>query len=89
MFSCFNVKPAAATILALSLMMISRILQEIPYFHEFQQWFLTYHLDMWSAVFAENIPWWKLGQSASILLGLNLTFLIVGCTAFQVRDIKS
>jgi ABC-2 type transport system permease protein len=89
MFSCFNVKPAAATILALSLMLINRILQEIPYFHEFQQWFLTYHLDMWRAVLVENIPWWKLGQSLSILLGLNLTFLIIGCTAFQVRDIKS
>src|SRR2546422_6338377 len=35
MFSCFNIKPAAATILALSLMMINRILQEIPYFHDF------------------------------------------------------
>jgi len=89
MFSCFNVKPAAATILALSLLLINRILQEIPYFHDFQHWFLTYHLDMWRAVFAENIPWWKVGQSASILLGLNLTFLIVGCAAFQVRDIKS
>jgi hypothetical protein len=37
----------------------------------------------------QPIPWWKIGQSFSILLGFNLTFLIIGLTAFQVRDIKS
>ncbi len=89
MFSCFNVKPAAATILALSLFLISRIMEEIPYFHEFRHWFITYHLNMWQEGFREPISWWKLGESLSLLLGFNLTFLVVGCTAFQVRDIKS
>ena len=89
MFSCFNVKPAAATILALSLIMINGILQEIPFFHDYEHWFLTYHLNIWREMFAANIPWPRLGQSLSLLLGLNLTFVIVGCTAFQVRDIKS
>jgi len=32
MFSCFNVKPAAATILALSFFFVNAVLQEIPYF---------------------------------------------------------
>jgi len=89
MFSCFNVKPAAATILALSFVFVSFIMQNIPYFRELQHWFLTYHLNIWRFVFAQPIPWWRIGESLSILAGFNATFLIIGVTAFQVRDIKS
>jgi ABC-2 type transport system permease protein len=89
MFSCFNVKPAAATILALSLILINRILMEIPYFQDLQHWFITYHLNVWQWLFAERIPWWRIGESLSILLGFNLSFLVIGVTAFQLRDIKS
>jgi len=89
MFSCFNIKPAAATILALSIDMTSRIVQEIPYFHDLQTWFLTYHLDFWIKMFQKPIPWWSIGESFSILLGYNLTFYIIGCSIFHVRDIKS
>ena len=89
MFSCFNVKPAAATILALSFVFINFILQQIPFFQEFKHWFLSYHLNIWQLLFAKQIPWWKVGQSLSILFGFNVTFLTVGCMAFHVRDIKS
>jgi len=89
MFSCFNVKPAAATILSLSFIFVNFILMQIPFFKEIQHWFLTYHLNLWQNMFAQPIPWWRVGQSMSILVGFNLTFLIVGCTVFQVRDIKS
>jgi ABC-2 type transport system permease protein len=88
MFSCFNIKPAAATILALSFLFVNAILQQIPYFHDFQNWFLTYHLNTWQMMFAQPIPWWRIGESMSILLGFNFTFLLVGFTAFQVRDFK-
>jgi ABC-2 type transport system permease protein len=89
MFSCFNVKPAAATILAISFVFVNFIMQNIPYFRDLQHWFLTYHLNIWTLMFAQPIPWWRIGESLSILLGFNLTFLAVGATAFQVRDIKS
>ena len=89
MFSCFNVKPAAATILSLSFIFVNFILMQIPFFKEIQHWFLTYHLNLWQNMFAQPIPWWRVGQSMSILVGFNLTFLIIGCTVFQVRDIKS
>ena len=89
MFSCFNVKPAAATILALSFVFANFIMQNIPYFHDLQHWFLTYHLNIWQFMFAQPIPWWKIGESLSILLGFNLTFLVIGLMVFQVRDIKS
>ncbi len=89
MFSCFNIKPAAATILALSFIFVNFVLQQIPYFEEFRHWFFTYHLNLWQFMFAERIPWARVGESISILAGFNLTFLVVGMAAFQVRDIKS
>jgi ABC-2 type transport system permease protein len=89
MFSCFNVKPAAATILALSFVFVNFIMMNIPYFRDMQHWFLTYHLNVWQFMFAQPIPWWRIGQSLSILLGFNLTFMAIGATAFQLRDIKS
>ena len=89
MFSCFNMKPAAAAILALSVILIDRILMEIPYFHDLKEVFLGYHLNVWQTVFYENIWWWRVGESLSILTGLSLTFLIIGISVFQVRDIKS
>ena len=89
MFSCFNVKPAAATILAVSFVFVNFIMQNIPYFRDLQHWFLTYHLNIWQFMFAQPIPWWRIGESLSILLGFNLTFVVIGVTAFHVRDIKS
>ncbi len=89
MFSCFNVKPAAATILAISFFFISFIMNNLPYFQDWQDWFLVHHMYVWSNFFRDPIPWWKIGESLSILAGYNLTFLIIGCAAFQTRDIKS
>lgn len=89
MFSCFNIKPAAATILAISFVFVNFILMQIPFFREYQHWFLTYHLNLWQNMFAETIPWWKIGESLSLLLAFNVTFFVVGCAAFQWRDIKS
>jgi len=89
MFSCLNIKPAAATILAMSFVLISFILQQIPYFRDYQNWIFTYHLNIWVFIFEEVIPWWRIGQSISILAAFNLTFFIVGASLFHVRDIKS
>ena len=89
MFSCLDVKPAAATILAISFVFLSVILQDMPYFRDLRQWFMTYHLNFWGNFFHPVIPWWRVAESLSILAGFNLTFLVIGCTAFQLRDFKS
>jgi len=89
MFSCFNVKPAAATILALSAIFVSAVLMQIPFFRDLQPWFFTYYLDVWQSVLMQPVPWWKVCGSLSMLTGFNLTFLIIGATAFHLRDIKS
>lgn len=89
MFSCYNMKPAAATIVGLSVILISRILQEMPYFADIQHWFITYHLDLWASVFRQPVPWPQMGGSLCLLAGFNLSFLILGWLGFQIRNIKS
>ncbi len=89
MFGCFNIKPAAATILALSTLFVDLILQKMPYFRDYQGYFITYHLSTWQFLFSEHVPWWRVGQSLCILAALNLTFFFVGSAVFQSRDIKS
>src|SRR5579871_4000041 len=89
MLSCFNMKPAAATILALSLILIDRILMEIPYFQDFKEYFLSYHLNVWQTLFLDPVPWWRVGEALSVMAGASITFLIIGLAAFHARDIKS
>lgn len=89
MFSCCNIKPAAATILALSFIFVNFVLQQIPYFAEYRPWFFTYHLNLWQFVFSEHIQWPVIWEKVSILAGFNVTFLVGGLAMFEVRDIKS
>ena len=86
MFSCLNVKPAAASILALSFLFVNVILEKL--FVDFQEWFLTYHTHVWQWFFMAPVPWWQVGESASVLAGCAVTFFIIGCLVFYVRDFK-
>jgi ABC-2 type transport system permease protein len=89
MFSCFNMKPAAATILALSFLFINLVMEHIPFFEAYQEWFLPYHFRGWQLTYAEPIPWERVLGSVLILLAFNLTTFLIGAAAFQARDIKS
>ncbi|MBI3191663.1 MAG: ABC transporter permease subunit, partial [Pedosphaera parvula] len=89
MFSCFNVKPAAATILAMSLLLVCFVLENMPFFEEYKDWMITHHLRAWVMVFARPVPLPDMLASLSILLGVNATAFVIGVTAFQTRDIKS
>jgi ABC-2 type transport system permease protein len=89
MFSCFNMKPAAATILTLSVLFIDFILRNMPYFKDFETYFITYHTAAWIRTFHENVPWWDIFESLIYLFALNLSCFIVGATQFCSRDFKS
>jgi ABC-2 type transport system permease protein len=89
MFSCFNMKPAAATICALSFLLLSLVFENIPFFSSYENWFITHHFKCWLMVFQNPIPWSQIVQSEIILTAVSVTAFIIGCTAFQVRDIKS
>ena len=89
MFSCGNMKPAAATILALSYMFVNMVMQHIPFFEQYQNWFITHHFECWLLVFQNPTPWAQIFQSELILLAISATAFIIGAMIFQVRDIKS
>jgi ABC-2 type transport system permease protein len=89
MFSCFNMKPAAATILALSYLFMNLVMQHIPFFEPYQNWFVTYHFQCWLLVFQTPTPWAQIFQSETTLLAISATAFVIGAVVFQVRDIKS
>ncbi len=89
MFSSFNMKPAAATILALSVLFVMLVMENIPFFERYHEWLLPYHFRSWLLVFSQPIPWGRIGGSLSILFACNFTAFIVGAAGFHVRDIKS
>ena len=89
MFSCFNMKPAAATILSLSLLFVNLVMEGIPFFERYREYLLTYHFRCWHNVYMQPIPWSQIGQSLCVLLAVNLTTFLIGTAAFQARDIKS
>jgi len=89
MFSCFNMKPAAATILALSFLFLNLVMEGIPFFERYQEYLLPYHFRIWLYIYSHPTPWERLTQSLCVLLAFNLTTFLVGMAAFQARDIKS
>lgn len=89
MFSCFNMKPAAATILALSYLFLNLVMEGIPFFDRYGNWFITHHFKCWLLVFSDPIPWAQIFESETLLLAMCVSVFIVGATAFHVRDIKS
>jgi ABC-2 type transport system permease protein len=89
MFSCFNMKPAAATILALSYLFVNLVMEGIPFFDRFENFLLPHHFRMWLLVYSQPTPWERIAESLCILLAFNLTAFLIGSAAFQVRDIKS
>lgn len=89
MFSCFNVKPAAATILALSVLFVSLVMEGIPFLEQYHHWLLQYHFRSWLLVFAQPIPWARIAESQCILGAVICTTFVIGSTVFQMRDLKN
>jgi ABC-2 type transport system permease protein len=89
MFSCFNMKPAAATILALSFLFINLVMEHIPFFEAYQEYFIPYHFRVWLLAYADPVPWERVFGSLCVLLAFQVTTFLVGAAAFQARDIKS
>lgn len=89
MFSCFKMKPAAATIMALSILFVDLVLQEFPFFKPYEQYFITWRMSSWVYLLENTISWPKLAMSYGFLFGLNATLFIIGYTAFRLRDFKT
>ena len=47
MFSCFKIKPAAATIITLTILFVDMILQGFPFFKPYESYFVTWRMSAW------------------------------------------
>jgi ABC-2 type transport system permease protein len=88
-FGCFNMKPAAATVLALSFLLLNLVLENIPALSEYRPYMLLHHFRAWVSVYGQPIDWARIAGSLVVLAGFNATCLVIAATAFQLRDIKS
>ncbi len=89
MFSCFKVKPAAATIITLSILFIDMILQNFPFVKPYESYFVTYRMSAWVFLMEQHISWPKIVESYAFLMGLNASLFTIGWLAFQTRDFKT
>ncbi len=89
MFGCFNMKPAAATILSISLLLLNLVLESIPALSDYRPYMLLHQFRVWIAIYADPLDWTRILTSLCVLLAFNVTCLVVGGAAFHARDIKS
>jgi ABC-2 type transport system permease protein len=87
-FSCCNMKPAAASIVTLSIIFLDSIFRNIPYFESLRQYFITTNILTYMHIYQPFPPWWRMIQDYSFLAGLDITCLILGSAIFLQRDLK-
>jgi ABC-2 type transport system permease protein len=89
MFSCFKIKPAAATIITLTVLFVDMILQGFPFFKPYESYFVTWRMSAWVFLMEQHISWPKIIESYVFLAGLNVTLFTIGWLSFQTRDFKT
>ena len=89
LFSCAQVKPAAATALTLTVFFMDRIFRELPYFESWKPWFLSSHTITWINVFRDPVPWARMSEDFLYLIGLDATLVIIGSALFLRRDFRA
>ncbi len=89
LFSCFDMKPAAATIVTLSIVFLDSIFRNIPYFESLQPYFITTHISAWLQIFTTYIPWWRMVEDYAYLLAFDASCVVIALAVFERRDFKS
>ncbi len=89
MFSCFKIKPATATILTVSIMIVDMILRNLPFAPTYKEYALLSHMAVYAKTYMQPVPWAEVLSDYAFLFGINATCFIVGWFAFQSRDFKS
>eukprot|EP01031_Cornospumella_fuschlensis_P019874 gene19874-24350_t len=72
-FSCLPIKPAAATIIALSYVLIDMILQRSNFMDSYDHYLITKHMGSWARVMTEQIPWAVVIRSYTVLTAVSLS----------------
>jgi ABC-2 type transport system permease protein len=89
MFSCFNMKPATATVITLAIIFLDFIFRNNPVFESLQPYFMTTHIHAWLQAFVTPVHVWSLVEDYTYLLAVDATCLVIAFAAFQRRDFKA
>ena len=91
MLGCFRIKPAAATIVTVAVLIGDRILSSIPLpaIDPYREFFITSRMDAWLLLMYEEVPWAQFWEQTGWLFGIGLTGFVVGWLVFERRDVKS
>ncbi len=88
-FSCLRIKPAAATILALTLVFVDFVLEKMPFLADYRGYFFTPKMNAWIEVFRDNVPVAEMLRSYAFLGGAGATCFVLGWMVFAARDFKN
>jgi ABC-2 type transport system permease protein len=87
--SCFPIKPAAATIGALSYLLVDFILRNSGFMESYQHLLITRHMAAWTRLLAETIDWPLVFRGYAVVFAANITLFTLGYAVFESRDLKS
>jgi ABC-2 type transport system permease protein len=88
MWSCFNLKPAAAIVATLTVFFADLTFRATPFFESIHTWCLTARMGAWMQVFQPQVPWPEILEDYTILIALDASFFVIGWLAFELRDLK-
>jgi len=87
--SCFRIKPAAATIGALSYILVDFIIRTGGFMDSHQHLLITKHMAVWGRTLAETIDWPLIWRGYAVIFAVNITLFTLGYAVFESRDLKS
>ena len=87
--SCFRIKPAAATIGALTYVLVDFILRTSGFMESYQHLLITKHMAVWGRLLAETIDWPLIVRGYTVIFAVNISLFTLGYAVFESRDLKS
>lgn len=87
--SCFRIKPAAATIGALTYILVDFIMRTGNFMEHYQHLLLTKHMASWGRVLTDTIDWPLVWRGYAVIAAVNITLFTLGYAVFESRDLKS
>lgn len=88
-FSCMKIKPAAATIAALSYILVDFIMNNSHMMDSYGHLLVTRYMSAWIQTFADPVPLAQMARDMVVIAGINLTLFVLGAAMFEARDLKS
>ena len=87
--SCLSIKPAAASILTLSFIYADFVLYNLPYFSDYQHFFLYHSISQWTLVFESPLSVYAMLRALLPLWAVNFSCFILSVVIFTRKDFKS